>query len=69
MRLLADRLSRADLEQLRQAAEGNDLEAIAKALGLQSVARLDDLDMTLWQRAQHYKRYPDLRRFRLRRRA
>ena len=64
MRLLADRLSKADLDELGKAAERNDLEAIAKALDLQSVAQLEALDMTLWQRAQHYKRYPDLKRFR-----
>ena len=63
-RYLADLLSRADLDQLREAAERNDLDAIAKALDLPSVDRLEALAAFLRDRADHYKRYPDLERYR-----
>jgi hypothetical protein len=68
IRHLAELLSRADLNQLRELAERNDLEGMAKALDLTSVHQLEALDAFLTRRAHHYKRYPDLERFAHRRR-
>ena len=67
IRLLTDRLSTANLDKLQAAAERNDLEAIAKALDLPSVSRLEALASFLRDRANHYKRYPDLEQFARRR--
>lgn len=67
-RHLADLLSRAELDQLQEAADRNDVEAIAKALDLGSVAQLESLDALLKERADFYSRYPDLKRFTERRR-
>jgi hypothetical protein len=67
IRFLADRLGNANLDELQAAAERNDLEAIAKALDLPSVDRLEALAAFLRQRAEHYKQYPDLEHFARRR--
>lgn len=63
IRSLLNRLSTADLDELQAAANRNDLEAIAKVLNLPSADRLEVLASFLKDRANHYKRYPDLKQF------
>lgn len=58
IRLLKD----ADLEQLRAAAEANDVDAIAAVLGVPP-EEIEELVSFFVGRADQYGQFPDLRRF------